>query len=61
MSQTPDQAVTRHAFATTSSTPLVWFADAAGQDRPVGLEALPDDDQSELVEAGEQSGQGQRM
>jgi hypothetical protein len=61
MSQTPDQAVTRHAFATTPSTPLIWLADSTRQDRPIGLEALPDDDQSELVEAGEQSGQGQRM
>ena len=49
------------ALAAAATAPLVRVADPAGQDRPVGLESLPDDLQAELVEAGRTwSGQGRR-
>jgi len=53
MRQTTDQAVPREALTAAPPTPLVRLADPAGQDRPVGLQALPDHHQAELVKTGE--------
>jgi hypothetical protein len=51
--QSPDHGVTRCSFAAATATPGVGLEDPAGQDRPVWLETLSDDCETELVEAAE--------
>ena len=51
--QLPDHTVARSTLAAAASAPSVVVDDAAGQHRPVGLQALPGHDQAELVKARE--------
>jgi len=54
--QPPDHAVANGSFATAAPTPAISVGDVddlAGQYRPVGLESLSDNDETELVKACE--------
>ena len=51
--QPSGHGVARRAFAATAMAPLVWFKDPAGQHRPVRLETLAGDEQTEFVESAE--------
>ena len=53
VSQLPSDRVTDGALAPAASTPRIRVHDPAGQDRPVGLKALPEGFQTELVEPAE--------
>jgi len=53
VSEATDQAAARDALAAAAATPLISLHETTGQHRPVGLEALPNHHQAELVEAGE--------
>jgi hypothetical protein len=55
MRQLPSHAVAGRALAAAAATPLVVLDDAAGQHRTLRLQALPDNDETELVEAAERS------
>ena len=47
------EGAARDALAAAAATPLISLHETTGQHRPVGLEALPNHHQAELVEAGE--------
>ena len=51
--QASHHGVARDAFAAAPATPLVGIDDPAGQQGTAGLEALPDHQEPELVEAAE--------
>jgi hypothetical protein len=51
--QLPGHAVTRRALTAAATAPPVGFDDPAGQHRTIGSEPLPDDLQTQLVQAGE--------
>jgi hypothetical protein len=51
--QTPDHGVACNAFAAAAAAPPIRGEDPAGQHRPVWLESLPDDFESELIEPTE--------
>jgi hypothetical protein len=51
--QPPDESVTRCSLPAATATPSVGLNDPAGQDRPVWLEALSDDFETQLVQATE--------
>jgi hypothetical protein len=53
--QSPHHAVTRGSLAAAAAAPPIGLHNPAGQDRPVGLEALPDNLEAELVESAERS------
>ena len=48
-----DDGAPRDSLAAAPVAPVVVDDDPAGQHRPVGAEALPGDDEAELVEAAE--------
>jgi hypothetical protein len=53
MSQPASHGVARRSFASTSTTPLVWFNDPASEDGPVDFCPLSDDREPKLVEPRE--------
>lgn len=55
MREVPGNRVAGSALGSAPATPRIGFAHSALNDRPVGLEALTDRFESELVEAAERS------
>jgi hypothetical protein len=53
--QPPDHGVARRTTATATPTPVIWFGDPARQHRPIRLEALPHDFETELIQAAKRS------
>ena len=53
MSQPPHDGVTRSAFTPAPVAPRIVVDDAAGQHGPLGFNALPRHDQTELIQAAE--------
>lgn len=58
MREATDHGVPRHTLCPTLATPRIVLRDAALDERPIRLEALPDGLQTELVETAERSEAG---